>query len=489
MSDKLHQSIKDRIGTLSSFISMYADIRYSGKSAKCLCPFHDEHTPSFFIDDERGTWVCYGACHARGDIFDFCERKFGMTHRESVRFLAEKAGVKLDDEPEPSPYHVAIIEYLSLYCDDTSDILSRFILGKKLNPEVIKRYGLSFSSVSHARPTETSLEYLIKMGLLSSDGHNLHKNRIVIPIKSLSGEYIAVASRSSALSNENAPKYLNTNETPVFKKRHTLYGLRLGLVNRESYVVLVEGYFDAIALNESGIPAAAVMSGSATPEQVAMASKYARRVVVMGDADKAGSAMHANIGWLSIHNDYPVFVAHIPDDGADPDEIVSSDKDRMMSIIHSAEHIGYSIAKQEIEDNPGSSEKRALITKFADAIYGKGADIMDFYSGVLASVLSMPKQIIVSMFAAFRKQNVVVRKDVSLPCDDRVRAVFAENHIHASLDAILQTADPLILTDSESLTKYCLRYISNTTYMAGSDPDDISTAHRLLAEMEGVHVF
>ncbi|HUP61853.1 MAG TPA: DNA primase [Thermoanaerobaculia bacterium] len=289
------------------FVQQVTPLKLAGKSYKGLCPFHREKTPSFHVDRDKGLFYCFG-CGTGGDVFKFLTLTERFTFPEAVEHVAGRVGIELpkrrkaqresekddlleviDDASEA--FHQAL-EWTPNAADD-------YLRTRGVSKDVIKKYGFGFAPDSWdyilrrlgQKHGEARLE---KAGLITarkegkSGYYDRFRNRLIIPIHTDTGALAGFGGR--ALDNSE-PKYLNSPESELFNKSRLLYNLHRSkdAMRRIDRAILVEGYFDAIAIDHAGVPGVvASMGTSLTAGQASMLRRFTRRVVIAYDGDDAG---------------------------------------------------------------------------------------------------------------------------------------------------------------------------------------------------------
>ncbi|MEW6273267.1 MAG: DNA primase, partial [Thermodesulfobacteriota bacterium] len=302
--DAVLDEIKRRTD-LAALISEHVALKRSGRGFLGLCPFHQEKTPSFHVDPERGFFHCFG-CNAGGNAFTFLMRVTGTTFPEAVRTLAGRAGVAVP-ETRASGVHDRLAEVNGLAAQLFTIILRESRLGapgreymerRGIDQETAQRFSLGFAPaagwVEKLLRRDVTPQELRTLGLASPSrtGRGMYpqfRDRLMFPIHDLSGRVIAFGGR--AVGDVKGPKYLNSPETPLYRKGHHLYGLDLArdAIRAEGRIVLVEGYLDAIALAQAGIANVAAVLGTAlTVDQLKLARRFAEDIVICFDGDEAG---------------------------------------------------------------------------------------------------------------------------------------------------------------------------------------------------------
>ena len=303
--DEIIQQIRDRIDVVE-LVGRSVALKRAGRSYKGLCPFHNEKTPSFNVNPDRGTFYCFG-CHAGGDVFHFVQKMEGLDFLESVRSLARDCGITIpESDGTGSGVSERIYQANALLCERYRAELARpdcpgvaYLRARGLPPEDWERFEIGYApdrwdfAVAALRGARIPAELGETAGILSprsSGGHyDRLRGRVTFPIRDARGRVLGFGGR--AIAPDQEPKYLNTPETPVFRKREALYGLPRALeaIRRAERAVVVEGYFDQIALCRAGVEHAVATNGTAlTPEHARALLRRTKNVVLLFDGDAAG---------------------------------------------------------------------------------------------------------------------------------------------------------------------------------------------------------
>ncbi len=295
-------------------ISAYTDLRRSGARFTGLCPFHDERTPSFSVDPQEKLYHCFG-CGVGGDVIRFVEEKEGLSFADAVESLADRYGVELEREQEDPRAEEQRRKRarLSELLERTAGFYATFLreapqaarardyLGERgLGDEVLAEFGVGCAPgtwdtvLVRGQKAGYSVAEIEAAGLILKSqkgrGHyDRFRSRIVFPIRDARGRVQGFGAR--ALLPDQKPKYVNSPESELYRKRRTLYGIeraRPGIA-KAGRALVVEGYTDVLACHQAGIrDAVAVMGTAITPEQVKLLSGYAEEAVLALDADRAG---------------------------------------------------------------------------------------------------------------------------------------------------------------------------------------------------------
>ena len=294
--------IEDVVGT-------YVNLRRSGSNLFGLCPFHGEKTASFSVAPDKGMYYCFG-CHKGGGVINFQMEIEGLSYPDAVRALAKRAGMTVpEDEQYQSRYchqerlwaihkEAARFFHGKLYAPEGKAALN-YALGRGMPKGILTKFGIGYAPdswtdlVNALRKKGYTDEELKDSGLVTvsrKDGRlfDRFRDRLMFPIIDVRGNVIGFGGRIMKKDDE-AAKYLNSPETLIFNKRKNLFALNIAKKSKLGYLILVEGYMDAIALHQYGFDCAVASLGTALTEDGAnLLSKYTDQVVLIYDGDNAG---------------------------------------------------------------------------------------------------------------------------------------------------------------------------------------------------------
>ena len=294
---------------IEDVVGQYVNLRRSGANMFGLCPFHGEKTASFSVAPDKGIYYCFG-CHKGGGVINFQMEVEGMSYPDAVRALAKRVGMEVpDDEEYQSRYHqqerlwalhkeAARFYHTRLYAPEGAAAL-QYATGRGMPKAVLTTFGIGYAPdswtnlVDHLRKKGYTDQELKDSGLVtvSQKNGNLFdrfRDRLMFPIIDVRGNVIGFGGRIMK-KDDNAAKYLNSPETLIFNKRKNLFALNLAKKSKLGYLILVEGYMDAIALHQYGFDCAVASLGTAlTPDGATLLSKYTDQVVLIYDGDNAG---------------------------------------------------------------------------------------------------------------------------------------------------------------------------------------------------------
>lgn len=294
---------------IEDVVGQYVSLRRSGSNLFGLCPFHGEKTASFSVAPDKGIYYCFG-CHKGGGVVNFMMEVEGLSYPDAVRALAKRAGMEVpEDEQYQSRYRqqerlwalhkeAARFFHAQLYAPIGADAL-KYAEGRGMPKSVLTRFGIGYapdswdSLVRAMRAKGYTDQELKDSGLVtvSKKNGNLFdrfRDRLMFPIIDVRGNVIGFGGRIMKNDKDSA-KYLNSPETIIFNKRKNLFGLNIAKKSKLGYLILVEGYMDAIALHQYGFDCAVASLGtSLTEEHAVLLSRYTEQVVLIYDGDEAG---------------------------------------------------------------------------------------------------------------------------------------------------------------------------------------------------------
>ena len=295
---------------IEDVVGQYVSLRRSGSNLFGLCPFHGEKTASFSVAPDKGIYYCFG-CHKGGSVINFQMEIEGLSYPDAVRALAKRVGMEVpEDEQYQSRYRqqerlwalhkeAARFFHSQLYAPVGADALN-YALSRGMPKSTLTRFGIGYapdswtSLVDAMRKKGYTDEELKESGLVTVSRKNGNlfdrfRDRLMFPIIDVRGNVIGFGGRIMNDKEKSAAKYLNSPETLIFNKRKNLFALNLAKKSKLGYLILVEGYMDAIALHQYGFDCAVASLGTAlTEDGAALLSRYTDQVVLIYDGDTAG---------------------------------------------------------------------------------------------------------------------------------------------------------------------------------------------------------
>lgn len=303
------EDIKARIDIID-LIAEHVDIKRAGQNYKGLCPFHSEKTPSFMVSPSKQIFHCFG-CNKGGDIFAFVMNYENMTFHEALSYLSQKAGVKLENRSsvEPSEARSGFKENLFAIHKESliffhnnlkfSKQTISYLNERGLNNETIERFSLGYSKnerdslFNHLKSKGFTVEHIKASGIVNSNEYGIYdffRDRLMFPIFDLQGRVVAFGGRIMS-PLKNAPKYINSPDSIIFKKGDLTYGLNIAKnsIAQKGYAIITEGYMDAIMCHQHGITNAVAPLGTAlTLGHLKKIKRFSDKVLLIFDGDAAG---------------------------------------------------------------------------------------------------------------------------------------------------------------------------------------------------------
>jgi DNA primase len=342
--DEKVREVRERAPILE-VISDYMSLRKSGANYQGLCPFHGEKSPSFNVNPARGIFHCFG-CGAGGNVVTFVMRMEGMNFPQAVKFLAKRVGVEIPERPLTRDEKRKVDEQEQLYqineiagefyrrvleSDEAGAAGRSYLERRGVDRETAATYRLGFapagwdSLAKHLQRKGIAPDVAEHLGLLrkrdNGGYYDTFRNRLLFTISDLHGRAIGFGGR---VMDDSLPKYINSPESAVYRKSEVLFGLDLAKkgMREKGSAIIVEGYFDHLALYRAGYTNVVATCGTAlTPPHVKLLRRYAEKVFMLFDGDEAGQKATLRSMELFLEEAYPARVVQVPS-GDDPDTFV-----------------------------------------------------------------------------------------------------------------------------------------------------------------------
>jgi DNA primase len=338
--------------TLSSVVQRTTRLTKAGREFKACCPFHNEKSPSFYVNDEKGFYHCFG-CGVHGDAIRWMTDQRGLSFMDAVKELAAEAGLEV---PAPDPRAAKAAEQRDSLHDVTAAAQAWFVESlasaegakaraylatRGFDAHTVQRFGFGYAPEGRQAlkaalsqfPEAKLIEAGLRITVEDKDPYDRFRGRLMLPIEDARGRVIAFGGRILDKDKKDAPKYLNSPDTPLFDKGRTLYNLhRAGPASRQSgRVIVVEGYMDVIALSAAGFPESVAPLGTAlTERQIEMLWRLVETPILCFDGDAAGqrAAMRAAVRALPLLRPaHSLKIVRLPA-GLDPDDLIKRDGPR-----------------------------------------------------------------------------------------------------------------------------------------------------------------
>lgn len=381
-------------------IKNYVPLESHGKNFFGVCPFHDDHSPSMSVSPDKQIYKCF-VCGATGNVFNFVENFLGISFLEAVKIVADAVGENFilresrEDAANKKYYDIMNLSAL-LYQNNLRTQAGaearKYLIDRGLNDEIIKDFGIGLALPdAHQLYRLLSSKNIPKADLdtlgLVADGetgpYDLFRNRIMFPLKSPTGKVNGFSGR--IYNTDSQAKYMNTRETIIFKKRENLYNYHLAApaAKQEKFIVICEGFMDAIRIYSVGIKNVVATMGTAlAKEQIQLLKKLAVKVIIVMDNDAAGELATAGLGKSLIAESIDVGIVRLTGK-KDPDEYiltygVEAFKDNLRNPMAYQDFMEIYLKKNRNLNNP--SELSAYINDYIEMIG-------DFKDDILVSVL------------------------------------------------------------------------------------------------------
>ena len=373
-------------------ISDHTTLKKAGRSWKGLCPFHNERTPSFTVDRDKGLYHCFG-CGAGGDVIRFVREIDRLDFPEAVEALASRFGVTIPRRERRGPREdrrERILEAVSaaqrFYAERLTkpgSTAAKYLEERGVPPELWKKLGLghapdAWDALRKALGGAYPEDLLVEAGLLQpraegkgAGAYDRFRDRLLFVIKDDRGRPVGFGGRT--LSPQGEPKYLNSPESPVFSKKRVLYGLfeARETIRRKDRVVLVEGYFDHLALVRAGVAETVASMGTAlTPEQAEKLRRLCPHAVVCYDGDSAGRNATRGALQLLLAQGFQARVARLPE-GEDPDDVLAREGPEALAarIDEAPDYLTWLLEDRKPDDpSLSSAEKRERIASIQEIL-------------------------------------------------------------------------------------------------------------------------
>jgi len=425
-------TVKERIDIVQVIEEHGVHLKKSGRGFTGLCPFHSEKTPSFHVNPDTRSYKCFG-CGRSGDIFTILEEIDGLTKAEALKVLAERAGVELTSRRDPAEQEH---EKRLLAANDTAHFyfrqalrgtgrgkeVARYLAERGILPESIDRFGLGYAPdswdglVGYLRKKGYSDDEVVAAGLVGRSDRGLFdwfRHRLIVPIKDGRGRIIAFGGR--ALRADQRGKYVNSQGTVLFNKSATLYALDAArsAIRKQNAAVIVEGYFDTIALHQAGFENAVASMGTALTEDQyhVLDAMRIERAIVAFDGDAAGQSSaerrgidlaqqvqravrRAGRGSVTARTGLSVFVTVLPTD-TDPDVLARRDPEGLRALLGQAkpvlEFVLERIAKRS--DLEGADGRRRFLAEALPLVAGEPDPLTrELYLGTLSKLTGLDQE-------------------------------------------------------------------------------------------------
>lgn len=450
LSEEFLLELKSR-NDIESVVSSYVNIKRGGRNPKGLCPFHNEKTPSFTLYPENGSFYCFG-CGTGGDVIRFIRLIENLDYIDAVRFLADRCGMQMpaegyDDSAAKLKQQVLAINretaryFHSMLKTPEGKNTYEYFRRRGLTDSTIVHFGLGYSPegwtglCDHLKSKGFTDEQMIVAGVAAKGkkggAYDRFRGRAMFPILDVRGNVIGFGGRR--MKEEDSAKYINTADTPVFKKSHNVYGLNFAKNHGADRLILCEGYMDVIALHQAGFENAVAPLGTAfTEEQAMLLSRYTKELVLTLDADQAGQKATDRALAILEKAGVDTRIISIPD-GKDPDEFMKNNGQegpaKFRALVEGAVNdIEYKLFRAAQGIDLSTDDGKVEYLKKAAMVIGalESPVEADVYAGRVATQCGVTKEAVLSAANTYgkkekrRRYNEEIRKVVTPPRIDPV---------------------------------------------------------------------
>lgn len=431
---------------IETVISPYVSLKRRGKNLVGLCPFHNEKTPSFTVYPENGSFYCFG-CGAGGDVFSFVKLIENLDYIEAVKLLAERSGVALpqdgyDDSMQRLKNSIFEINretarfYHAYLMSPEGKWALDYLRGRGLSIATIKHFGLGAAPdgwdllIKHLKSKGFSIADMLQANVIGKSQrgsfYDRFRKRVMFPIINIRGKVIGFSGRAMPGEDKAGGKYVNTADTPVYKKSENLFAMNFAKNHCDERIILVEGNMDVISLHQAGFEnTVAALGTSFTEEQARLLSRYTKEVVLIMDSDAAGQKAVRRSSEILEKTGVDIRVVVIPD-GKDPDEYIKKQgAARFKALLDGAvSEIEYKLltAVEGIDIN--SDDGKLQYLSKAALIIAQSGDVVtrDLYIGKLSEKYGVSRTALQDKVNQLRKANAKRREKREF--DEIVRLKF-----------------------------------------------------------------
>jgi len=409
--DELHEKVD-----IVSIISQYVKLKKRGRNYVGLCPFHEEKTPSFVVSPEKQIFHCFG-CGASGDVIKFLMKIDGMDFKEAITILAQDTGMPLPtfsgkktDKTEKDNLREAVQAASNFFHEQITKDVLLYLKQRGVTKESIEKFQIGYAPqngdklIAAMKKKDISQNSLLGAGILKKmdDGKikSYFRNRIILPIFDIQGKIVAFGGR---IFGKGEPKYLNSPDTPIFLKGNLLYPINIAKegIRKEKQAIIVEGYFDALILHQSGVQnVVSSMGTSFTDAQAGLIKRYTDNVCFFYDDDEGGRKGAERAVEICSKKDLTVKII-VEGSGQDPDEIVlKKGKNGILELIGNAKDPLDFITSFELKIEGNNPSGKGRVAKKVLEIIDKISNKVEAYEYVkqLGTILNIDPSILFAQY-------------------------------------------------------------------------------------------
>lgn len=411
---------------IEAVISSYVQLKRRGRNLTGLCPFHSEKSPSFTVYPDSQSYFCFG-CGSGGDIITFVRNIENLEYIEALKLLSDRAGMTMpenDVDDSVTKMKARVLEinretarfYHKCLCSENGKNAMSYLTNRGLTGKTIRSFGLGFSPEgwdnlrNHLRKKSFNDEEMLAAAVVTKGRnggvYDTFRGRAMFPIIDLRGNVIGFGGRAMG---DGGPKYINSADTPVFKKSRNLFALNFAKATKSDTLILAEGYMDVIAIHQAGFDNAVATLGTAlTDEQARLISSYTRKIAIAYDSDGAGQAATKRAINLLGKIDVSVTVLDLGE-SKDPDEFIKKNGPQRFEklIVGGKGAIAFEIDKLKASFSIGDAEgKSAFLSEFCKFMAGIDSELeRDVYISTIARELEVGKQALELTIKSERKRR------------------------------------------------------------------------------------
>jgi len=463
--------IKSRL-RVSEVIGKFVKLTQRGNEFVGLSPFKNEKTPSFTVNDDKEFFHCFSSAE-HGDIFSFLMKHKNMTYPDSIEYLAKQAGLNPESGIIKDPNYVEnnyaslrsiMIEANKFYSSmlKQSEGIKKYLEKRQVNSDMWKKFELGFAGSQsnqlylHLKKIGVNIEDALSLGLIKKSKHkeneyyDFFRNRLMFPIKDYKSNLIAFGGR--AIDNSNI-KYINSSDSPIFKKSFNLFNLNLAVEENRKVenLIIVEGYMDVISLFQNNFKTTVAPLGTAlTNYQLQRAWKVCNSPIIMFDGDEAGQKAAERAAVLALSNISPDLSARfciLPSDYDPDDFLLKNGPDDFKKVINDSYSLSEFIWKVELEKNDISTpEKKAGFEKRIKSIISKieNQTVRDYYIKEFSDKINILKRPHFHKNASYSR-NIDNKVSKEITNSDRVNQSSHDSVIREKIILMHVIENPLLL--------------------------------------------
>ncbi len=430
--------IKERL-SIVDVVGSYITLTARGNAFVARCPFHNEKTPSFYVSPDRGTYHCFG-CSKGGDIFSFVQDFEGLDFKEALSTLAIRAGVELtpyqgtanqqNSKDEKERLYSIVEDTIKIYqdCLSKNSEAKKYLEERGLNNQTIKTFSVGYA-VNEWRYLTTLLKQkgytddeLVLVGLSVPTQKGLYdkfRGRVIFPIANIQGKFVGFSGRvlpqyAQYENGNEAPKYMNSPETPLYHKGSVLYGYEVArdAIRKNARVVVVEGMMDVLMSHQAGVYETIAVSGTAlTAEHAKVLRRLAEKVYLCFDSDEAGVQALFRVIPILLELEIDIYVINLPSGMKDPADVVYKSDRLWIDSVNNALPLIDSLINYAKSKNSSIKDLRNFSDTYIIPIIAKMAKVINraHAINILSRAIDLPEEAIYSAIIEKGKNKTYVK--------------------------------------------------------------------------------